>query len=387
MICVDKLLFDEKGNERDIDVDFKKLKLHMSQHSSEAYDFDIVRKQKLPLLQIQPLTQDDLRAMIGQAREKLTTMKGSAESVMLANINLVKMTWQYLHDMLGHQCDDYMRKVVTHQMLDGLPDLGKFPFEGVKKFCDSCHIGEQHRRHVPEQSTRDHEDPEGIDLFIDIGGPWPVRSSRGNIMWLLLRERNNAHLAIYFTKNKENMEKVFDQYIIDVDDKRKQIGAVHVDVRLVAHDDDICFLSKAFKNLVREKKIKQVVIPPYTHAMMGAVEGYMKHVKQGTIKLRHQSGLPNFLWDEMMGAYVYQRNRSYTSACNTSMHKYQCPHVRKFPDDKPDARTLVRIGAKTFVYIDADERRVGENHAYVGYVCGYSKCLRVFKMCEWIPCV
>ena len=118
------------------------------------------------------------------------------------------------------------------------------------------------------------------------------------------------------------MEKVFDQYMIDVNDKRKQIGAVHVDVRFVAHDDDICFLSKAFKNLVREKKIKQVVIPPYTHAMMGAVEGYMKHVKQGTIKLRHQSGLPNFLWDELMGAYVYQRNRSYTSACNTSMHKY-----------------------------------------------------------------
>jgi len=110
LICVDKLLFDEKGNERDIDVDFKKLKLHMSQHSSEAYDFDIVRKQKLPLLQIQPLTQDDLRAMTGQAREKLITMKGSAESVMLANINLVKMTWQYLHDMLGHQCDDYIKK-------------------------------------------------------------------------------------------------------------------------------------------------------------------------------------------------------------------------------------------------------------------------------------
>ena len=214
LICVDKLLFDEKGNERDIDIDFKKLKLHMSHDSSEAYDFDIVRKQKLPLLQIQPLTQDDLRIMIDQAREKLTTMKGSAESVMLVNINLVKMTWQYLHDMLGHQCDDYMRKVVTHQMLDGLPDLGKFPVEGVKKFCDSCHIGEQHRRHVPEQSTRDHDDPEGIDLFIDIGGPWPVRSSRGNIMWLLLRERNNAHLAIYFTKSKENMEKVFDQYMI-----------------------------------------------------------------------------------------------------------------------------------------------------------------------------
>ena len=43
---------------------------------------------------------------------------------------------------------------------------------------------------------------------------------------------------------------------VDVVDKRKQIGAVHVDVRLVAHDDDICFLSKTFKNLVREKKIK-----------------------------------------------------------------------------------------------------------------------------------
>ena len=74
--------------------------------------------------------------------------------------------------------------------------------------------------------------------------------------------------------------------MIDVDDKRKQIGAVRVDVRLVAHDDDICFLSKAFNNLVREKKIKQVVKPPYTHTMMGAVEGHMKHVKQTNLGIR-----------------------------------------------------------------------------------------------------
>ena len=51
-----------------------------------------MRKQKLPLLQIQPLTQDDLRVMIDHARGKVSTMKGSAESVMLANINHVKMT-------------------------------------------------------------------------------------------------------------------------------------------------------------------------------------------------------------------------------------------------------------------------------------------------------
>ena len=36
LICVDKLLFDEGGKERDIDVDFKRQKLHMSQGSTDA---------------------------------------------------------------------------------------------------------------------------------------------------------------------------------------------------------------------------------------------------------------------------------------------------------------------------------------------------------------
>ena len=68
----------------------------MFQEPTNAYDFDILYKQKLPLLQMETVTQDDLASMIEQARVKLITMKGSAESVMLANINLVKMTWQIL---------------------------------------------------------------------------------------------------------------------------------------------------------------------------------------------------------------------------------------------------------------------------------------------------
>ena len=131
-LCGQRLLFDEEGRERDINVDFKRQKLHMSQGSTDSYDFNIIRKQKLPLLQMEPVTQDDLTIMIEQAR-----VKDGAESVTLANINLVKMT--YLHAILGHSCDNFLRKIVTHQILDSIPDLGKFPREGVKKFCDSCH--------------------------------------------------------------------------------------------------------------------------------------------------------------------------------------------------------------------------------------------------------
>ena len=127
------------------------------------------------------------------------------------------------------------------------------------------------------------------------------------------------------------------QFLIDTNDKRKQLDMVHVDMSLIATDDDRVFISKKFKNLVRSKRIKQVVMPPYAHHLMGAVEGYMKHVKQGTIKLMHQSGLPAILWDELMNAYVYARNRSFTSVCNDESHNYQSPHVRMFPGDVPDA--------------------------------------------------
>ena len=100
------------------------------------------------------------------------------------------------------------------------------------------------------------------------------------------------------------------------------LGCVCYNVELIMTDDDSLYVSKAFNSFTRDNNIQQFVGAPDTHALVGAVEGMMKYLQQGMIKLRHASGLPGFLWDELMSAFVVQCNRQYTRTCNE--HKHKC---------------------------------------------------------------
>merc|ERR1712196_662499 len=81
-----------------------------------------------------------------------------------------------------------------------------------------------------------------------------------------------------------------------------------------------------------------------------------------------------------MSTYITVSNRRYTSACNDPKHKYQTPHQRQFPGSKPDVRKLVVCGAKTYVFKTKEQRNKGEDHAWIGYVVGYSYRMNAYRV-------
>ena len=374
LLCVNKFLFRDDGTETNMDVDFKKSKMYFNLDTSSAYTVNLHRACDLPIMQLSPLDEDDLDMLRGK---KQTV-------VQFANLHVNKMSWQTLHNRFGHCNDEYLKRIVNHNMVAGLEGLDAFPEGGVRSRCEACYLGDMHRRQVRKQTERKLGES-GTELFLDFGGPWPTKSlNKGNRKWLLIRERHGSHMAIYFfdEPTSETCQRCVEQYLKEINKKRNDLGCVHVNVELLASDVDSKLVSNSFKQFLHDKWIKQVVMPPYTHAMMGAVESYMKYVKQGTLKLREQSGFPNAMWEELMSAYVYQRNRSYTSVCNKKTDKYKTPHARRFPGEKPDAREMVTIGSKTYVYIDKEEQRMNieENHCWIGYVCGYSKHPKAYRV-------
>ena len=285
-----------------------------------------------------------------------------------------------MHDRLGHPSDEYLKVLVKHDMLLGLRDLGPFPTHGVKGNCEACPIGEMHSNFVARKSNRVDHGGQNADLFMDIGGPWPVQSSKGYRYWNLIRERHGRHMAIYFMKTKDQVLDTVKQYLVDMKQTAIDLGCVCYNVELIMTDDDSLYVSKAFNSFTRDNNIQQFVGAPYTHALVGAVEGMMKYLQQGMIKLRHASGLPGFLWDELMSAFVVQCNRQYTRTCNEHKHKYLVPHSRQFPGSVPNVGRMVKVGAKTYVFKTKEQRSKGDDHAWIGYAVGYCYRMNAYRV-------
>ena len=136
LLCVSGMLKNKHGDMSNHDIDFKRDVVIYNEGLSNEARVKIHEVEGLPTMKIEPLTQS----------EKTKLMNRLAKPGMQASmyLHLRKLTWQTLHDRLGHPSDVYLKVLVKYDMLLGLRDLGAFPTHGVK------------------------------DLFMDIGGPWPV---------------------------------------------------------------------------------------------------------------------------------------------------------------------------------------------------------------------
>ena len=292
------------------------------------------RVQKLPCLRIRPLNQQEIlevkmssSGMNVSLMNKAMIYDAAANAVSFAGFHMNKLTWKDAHLRLGCPNDDYLRKMAENNMVVGLKDLLPFPKEGVKKFCE-CMLGQstEMTRMIPSVSGRV-ATLKGVSM--DFGGPWPVESINGEVIWNLIKTHDERHMAIYFMKSKDEIEEVLDSYIIDMELHAEELGSVHANFELMATDRDSCYFSKTVKEWCRSRGIKQFSSAPYAHSFNSA-EPMMRVVKEGTLNNLHLSGFPQHLWNYAMAQKVYTLNRSFTESCKKEEQKFVVPHLRMF---------------------------------------------------------
>ena len=91
-------------------------------------------------------------------------------------------------------------------------------------------------------------------VSMDFGGPWPVESINGEIMWNLIKTHDEKHMAIYLMKSKDEIDEVLDTYIIDMELHADELGSVFANFELMATDRDSCYFSKVVRGWCRKKR-------------------------------------------------------------------------------------------------------------------------------------
>ena len=100
----------------------------------------------------------------------------------------------------------------VHNMIEGLDSdsLGSFSEkEGI--VCHECPHGHAHKRPIAHSSSRIPSGP-GECIYMDVGGPMPVRGLNDELYFNMARCRYLGHRVIYFMKTKDEIVSTAERY-------------------------------------------------------------------------------------------------------------------------------------------------------------------------------
>ena len=80
--------------------------------------------------------------------------------------------------------------------------------------------------------------------------------------------------------------------------------------------------------------------------------------------------MPFFLWLWVLCCAVYCLNRQYMSTFYNPTHQYVVPWERRF-GERTDVEQMIRFGAKTYVYVNKEQRDALAAHAWIGFFVDY----------------
>lgn len=145
--------------------------------------------------------------------------------------------------------------MVNHRMVAVAEALGPFPAGGVKCNCESCPAGDMHSNYAVRESLRTDFGGQNAEISMDIGGPMPIKSARGNRWPNAIRDRHGRYIAIYFFPTKDQVLPSVKQYLVDTKKLAKDLGTISFNPNMIVTDDDMLYVSKEFTAWTRDNNI------------------------------------------------------------------------------------------------------------------------------------
>ena len=133
------------------------------------------------------------------------------------------------------------------------------------------------------------------------------------------------------------------------------------------------YTGSAFREYCRQTAIQLEFAATNTSSQIGVNERIGRTLAGMTRSLLLDSGLPKYLWGELMLTAAYLSNRSLNSALGM-----EAPH-KKLYGKEGDLSLLKIIGARAFVHIEIYTEKLG-NKAWEGRLCGYSQESKDYRL-------
>lgn len=262
----------------------------------------------------------------------------------------VHYTWDIVHRMLDHPSTHVMRTMQKHDMIHGIQSLPPIP-PHMRSKCDACMLSEAECRPINDKSSMPITVENTLSIGVDIGGKYPIESLNGNWYDLTFKEKNKSFCAVYFMKTKDQVIHKFKDFLNDFKLQFNDIACINIAFARCTSDPDSMFISRAFKDMLREMHTSQWLSPPYVH-VLNFVEPEMKVLNRKSLARLNDAGAPPSWWEHARADAAFIRQRQYTTSFNDPDDQFKTP-IERITGIKPCMSDFIRFGCKCFVYIDA----------------------------------
>ena len=254
---------------------------------------------------------------------------------------------QKWHEILGHcNMNDVMK---LENVVDGM----KISNKNVND-CSVCIRGKMtnERSRLPDARAK-----APLELVhSDLAGPMDPTSREGFRYTLGFTDDYSGLVTVYFLKSKDSTVEATKRFIADV--------APYGRVKRLRSDNGGEFISREFKELMLENKIKHETSAPRSPHQNGTAERQWRTIFDMARCLLVESGLPKQMWNYAVMSAAYIRNRCF----NSRLAKTPFEAVT---DLRPNISNMHSFGTQCFAYVD--EKKKLDDRSEEGIFVGYDR--------------
>ena len=256
------------------------------------------------------------------------------------------------HQRLGHLCEQQIKCMVEKKLASGI----KLPKSCALHFCEGCVEGKMHRGAFHTVGVRSLKRLQLVHS--DVCGPMPAESLGGHKYFVTFIDDYSRCCAVYFLKQKSEVFNKFKEFeMITTSDCGHKIEGLRT-------DNGGEYISNEFKDYLKSRGIRHELTIPYTPEQNGVAERLNRTLMESARSMMFHAGLSNNYWAEAIATAAHLRNRSVTTATNTT------PYERWY-DQKPDLTNLRVFGCMAYAHVPDTLRdklaKKAEKVRFVGY--------------------
>ena len=268
---------------------------------------------------------------------------------------------QELHEKMGHLSEQQCRKLIKHNMIEGL----KLTKGSKFKKCIACAKGKQKRRkHCKEVPPAKNK---GDLIFSDLSGKISPPSFGGHKYYMSFIDSATRYSWIYFLKKKSEALDVFKSFNSHFKTQHER------KIKSLRTDNGGEFITTEFSNYLKSQGITRPESPPYSPELQALAERLNQTLMGKARSMMYATNMEKRFWAEAVSTANLLRNIS-----PTKVHASVTPFEALF-NRKPKSKHL-HIFGQPCTYKDNRQIKKLAPRSKEGLFLGYSLDTSSFRV-------
>lgn len=264
------------------------------------------------------------------------------------------VTW---HNRLAHQDINHIRDVLRRSNI-------KYKDNEAEFVCERCLEGKQHK--FPYQGSDSRASKVLEIVHADVCGPMETESLGGARYFLLLKDDYSSYRHVYFMKNKSEVRKNIEKFILKAENETDN------KLKVLRTDNGLEFTNREVQEMLDKRGIKHQRSVVYTPQQNGRAERDMRTLVEAARSMLN--GMNKKFWAEAVNNAVYTINRTGKSHVSN-----KSPYEVWYQKDVSLNQFKV-FGSRVSVHVPKEQRLKWDSKNKIGILMGYSDTTKGYRI-------